>query len=171
MLCVTSLPSPAVGFPFVQQDKRQSITSMVEGEYIVNAWNSCDIKILTTPFAISTDICNLMYCPSLCLCADDSNIWEEDLESEHSIRYDKSGQVTGATLNKLVERITSTRDHGEGRRGGRGEGEREVHVIGRREVRGEREVRGGERGKGDERGRDGEREVRGGERGKGGERG
>jgi hypothetical protein len=55
-----------------EQDKRQSITSMVE---------------------------------------DDSNIWEEDLESEHSIRYDKSGQVTGATLNKLVERITSTRDH------------------------------------------------------------
>lgn len=43
---------------------------------------------------------------------DDTNIWEEDLESEKSIRYDKNGLVIGATLNKLVERITSTRDHG-----------------------------------------------------------
>lgn len=43
---------------------------------------------------------------------DNTNIWEEDLESEKSIRYDKNGLVIGATLNKLVERITSTRDHG-----------------------------------------------------------
>ena len=44
---------------------------------------------------------------------DDANIWEEDLESERNIRCDKTGQVVGATFNKLVERITSTRDHGE----------------------------------------------------------
>ena len=62
---------------------------------------------------------------------DDSNIWEEDLESESNIRIDKNGLVIGATLNKLVERITSTRDHGERRRegereeGGREEGGRE----------------------------------------------
>jgi hypothetical protein len=42
---------------------------------------------------------------------DDANIWEEDLESESNIRHDRHGQVTGATLNKLVERVTSTRDH------------------------------------------------------------
>ena len=43
---------------------------------------------------------------------DDANIWEEDLESESNIRYDRNGLVIGATLNKLVERVTSTRDHG-----------------------------------------------------------
>ena len=53
--------------------------------------------------------------------ADDSNIWEEDLECEGSIRYDRAGQVVGATLNKLVERITSTRDHGKLGEMGRGE--------------------------------------------------
>ena len=66
----------------------------------------------------------------MCVCdgcvLDDANIWEEDLEGETSIRYDKNGQVVGATLNKLVERVTSTRDHGElglGEGGeGRGEG-------------------------------------------------
>ena len=67
----------------------------------------------------------------MCVCVcdgcvlDDANIWEEDREGETSIRYDKNGQVVGATLNKLVERVTSTRDHGElgeGREGRGGEG-------------------------------------------------
>ena len=57
--------------------------------------------------------------PFVCLVhADGANIWEEDLESESNIRYDsRSGQVIGATLNKLVERVSSTRDHGGWREG------------------------------------------------------
>jgi hypothetical protein len=69
--CGGTRSNPASPAP-VAEDKRQSISSMVE---------------------------------------DDANIWEEDLESESNIRYDRNGQVIGATLNKLVERVTSTRDH------------------------------------------------------------
>ena len=69
-------------------------------------------------------MCGLLSSSSSLAAADDANIWEEDMESESNIRYDKNGQVIGATLNKLVERVTSTRDHGEWEgRGGGGGGE------------------------------------------------
>ena len=47
------------------------------------------------------------------------NIWDEDPDSESNLRFDKKkpGVVVGGTFNKLVERITSSKDHGECRVG------------------------------------------------------
>lgn len=46
---------------------------------------------------------------------DDVNVWDEGPDSSHNIRFDKKNPslVTGATFNKLVERMTSEKDHGE----------------------------------------------------------
>ena len=64
------------------------------------------------------------------------NVWDEGPDSSENIRYDKKNAslVTGATFNKLVQKMTSERDHGESQQRGRRERVRE----------GERE---GERGK------------------------
>ncbi len=41
------------------------------------------------------------------------NVWDEGEDSEKNIRvYPKKG-VVAATFNKLVERLTSERDHGQ----------------------------------------------------------
>lgn len=41
-------------------------------------------------------------------------MWDEGTDSVKNIRYNvsKPGLVAGATFNKLVERITSEKDHG-----------------------------------------------------------
>ena len=45
---------------------------------------------------------------------NDVNVWDEGPDSSHNIRFDKKNPalVTGATFNKLVERMTSEKDHG-----------------------------------------------------------
>ena len=45
---------------------------------------------------------------------DDVNVWDEGPDSDKNLRYDskKPGVVSGATFNKLVERMTSEKDHG-----------------------------------------------------------
>ncbi len=45
---------------------------------------------------------------------EDTNVWDESPDSEKNIRYNisKPGLVAGATFNKLVERVTSEKDHG-----------------------------------------------------------
>ena len=45
---------------------------------------------------------------------DDTNVWDEGPDSEKNFRYNvsKPGTVAGATFNKLVERVTSEKDHG-----------------------------------------------------------
>ena len=42
------------------------------------------------------------------------NVWDEGPDSDKNLRYDskKPGVVSGATFNKLVERMTSEKDHG-----------------------------------------------------------
>ncbi|XP_064383914.1 uncharacterized protein LOC135332919 isoform X2 [Halichondria panicea] len=44
---------------------------------------------------------------------DDTNVWDEGPDSEKNLRYNvsKPGTVAGATFNKLVERVTSEKDH------------------------------------------------------------
>ena len=45
---------------------------------------------------------------------EDVNVWDEGPDSDKNIRYNSSkpGMVSGATFNKLVERVTSEKDHG-----------------------------------------------------------
>lgn len=45
---------------------------------------------------------------------EDTNVWDEGPDSEKNLRYNvsKPGLVAGATFNKLVERVTSEKDHG-----------------------------------------------------------
>ncbi len=49
-----------------------------------------------------------------CSSSDVVNIWDEGPDTELNLRLDKKrqGLVVGATFNKLVERITSSKDHG-----------------------------------------------------------
>ena len=47
-------------------------------------------------------------------CAENEvNVWDEGADSEKNIRVDPKKGVTAATFNKLVERLTSERDHGQ----------------------------------------------------------
>lgn len=50
----------------------------------------------------------------LSLSDDEVNVWEEGPDSEKNIRFDSRhpNLVVGATFNKLVERVTSEKDHG-----------------------------------------------------------
>ena len=41
------------------------------------------------------------------------NVWDEGDDSDSNIRIDPKKGVMAATFNKLVERLTSERDHGE----------------------------------------------------------
>ena len=41
------------------------------------------------------------------------NVWDEGPDSASSIRIDPKKGVVAATFNKLVEKLTSERDHGE----------------------------------------------------------
>lgn len=40
------------------------------------------------------------------------NVWDEGSDSERNIRIDPKKGVMAATFNKLVEKLTSERDHG-----------------------------------------------------------
>ena len=55
------------------------------------------------------------------------NVWDEGPDSSENIRYDKKNAslVTGATFNKLVQKMTSEKDHGESEQRGRRERARE----------------------------------------------
>jgi len=46
--------------------------------------------------------------------SEDVSVWDEGPDSDCNIRYNtlKPGTVAGASFNKLVERVTSERDHG-----------------------------------------------------------
>ena len=45
---------------------------------------------------------------------DTVNIWDEGPDSDANFHFDKKrGVVVAASFNKLVERITSSKDHGE----------------------------------------------------------
>lgn len=62
---------------------------------------------------------------SFCIADNEVNVWDEGPDSERNIRIDPKKGVVAATFNKLVEKLTSERDHGEGvggRGGGGGEG-------------------------------------------------
>ena len=41
------------------------------------------------------------------------NVWDAGEDSEKNIRIEPKRGVVGATFNKLVEKLTSERDHGE----------------------------------------------------------
>ena len=45
---------------------------------------------------------------------DEMNVWDVGPDSEKNIRFDSRNPnlVVGASFNKLVERVTSERDHG-----------------------------------------------------------
>lgn len=62
------------------------------------------------------------------------NVWDEGADAATNIRIDPKKGVVAATFNKLVEKLTSERDHGEG-------GERKGEGRG-----GKRRESGGERG-------------------------
>ena len=47
------------------------------------------------------------------LAENEVNVWDEGEDSEKNIRVDPKKGVVAATFNKLVERLTSERDHGQ----------------------------------------------------------
>ena len=70
------------------------------------------------------------------------NVWDEGVDAATNIRIDPKKGVVAATFNKLVERLTSERDHGkrrEGREGGGEERRRREREGGRERRRRDRE--------------------------------
>lgn len=55
----------------------------------------------------------LLHCDVCILLDNEVNVWDEGEDSGTNIRIDPKKGVMAATFNKLVEKLTSERDHGE----------------------------------------------------------